>query len=120
MNTRSTSKSGNMSDDPVMMTLKNIQDQISNMNSSIVSLTSQVSKLQSDIEIIKDLRESVEFTQAGLTEVENRVSSIQDSVYNQTVRLDMIEQKLENSYKESKLYKEKQLRQDIYTPAVRI
>ena len=113
--TRQSSKVENMSEDPVMITLKSIQEQNSNMNDSIQNLTEKVIKLQSEFDIIKDLKSSIEFTQANVLDLENKVSGIDNTVTSQNDRLDIIERKLENSQKQNIVLNEKLLARETYS-----
>ena len=113
--TRQSSKVENMNEDPVMITLKSIQEQNSNMNDSIQNLTEKVIKLQSEFDIFKDLKSSIEFTQANVLDLENKVSGIDNTVTSQNDHLDIIKRKLENSQKQNIVLNEKLLARETYS-----
>ena len=99
----------------VMDTLKNIQLKISDMSGSIDSLCQQVTQIQTEMSAIKDLKTSIEFTQANLEEVETSVASLKESVKAESDRADVLNEKSNKNQAEIKWLKEKILAQDTYT-----
>ena len=97
----------------VMVTWKNIQLKISDMSGSIDSLCQQVTQIQTEMSAIKDLKTSIEFTQANLEEVETSVASLKESVKAESDRADVLNEKSDKNQAEIKWLKEKILAQDI-------
>ena len=113
--TRKTSKSKSMSEDPVIAKLDCIQSDISQMKGTMEMLTAQVYKLQSDVDAIKDLKDSVEFTQEKVSNLEANVAGIEAETKQQNARCDLLERKLSNSEKQNAFLKELILAQDSYS-----
>ena len=113
--TRQTLKSKSMSEDPVIAKLDCIQSDISQMKGTMEMLTAQVYKLQSDVDAIKDLKDSMEFTQEKVSHLETNVAGIEAETKQQNARCDLLERKLSDSEKQNAFLKEMILAQDSYS-----
>ena len=113
MITRSSSKTEKMGSE-VMDTLKSIQAQMAKMSDSLQSVHLEIADIKKEINVIKELKTSLEFTQANLVEVENNVASLQEISSKQDGRIESLAAKSDRNHKENQIVYDKLLRLDAY------
>ena len=113
MLTRSSSRSEKMGSE-ISDTLHSIQQEMAMMKRSLNSLHTEVTSLKTELETIKDLKVSLEFTDKKVTEVETNVSHLQKVTKEQGEYLVQLESRLSKNQLENLECKEKQLQQESY------
>ena len=98
----------------VLENLKGLQDQMAVLNSSIVSLTGEVSRMRCEIDHFSDLKDSLEFTQSKLADTQNEMKIMKATMDVQADCFDEINKKMQATKTENTILKEKLLYLDTY------
>ena len=93
----------------VLENLKGLQDQMAAINSSIVSLTGEVSRMRCEIDHFSDLKDSLEFTQSKLADTQNEMKIMKATMDVQADCFDEINKKMQATKTENTTLKEKLL-----------
>ena len=103
-----------MTDESIMDTLTSIKDSMTTMNSSLTCLTEEVSRIKLEVDCIKDLKESLGFTQARLDDTNTDLKTLQKDQSVISLKQNNILKQLNTSKLENQALNEKLLRLDIY------
>ena len=98
----------------VLDNLKGLQDQMAAINSSIVSLTGEVSRMRCEIDHFSDLKDSLEFTQSKLADTQHEMKIMKATMDVQADCFDEINKKMQATKTENTILKEKLLYLDTY------
>ena len=118
MITRSLSKSGKMGSEVIDIINRleaNMDKKMDRITGSIDSLRNQVTEVQSELATIKDLQNSLEFTQQSVAQVEQSITVIKDNVLEVEKRVDLLEMRSDNKDTDYKLLEQKYLNLDTYS-----
>ena len=108
MNTRA--KKFSMSDknmDAVVKSLESIKKEVTKTNTSLKSLSKDVTEIRSELDMLKDLKHSLEFIQSKVTELDN-------SVTDHTEKIGKIEHRINQNEKNYNQLNENYLQLDSY------
>ena len=118
MITPSLSKSGKMGSEVIDIINRleaNMDKKMDRITGSIDSLRNQVTEVQSELATIKDLQNSLEFTQQSVAQVEQSITVIKDNVLEVEKRVDLLEMRSDNKDTDYKLLEQKYLNLDTYS-----
>ena len=64
----------------IELSLKNLTESIAKMNNSIVGISDEIKEIRCELETIKEIKDSVNFTQKSLIEAEKNIAILQQTV----------------------------------------
>ena len=85
------------------------------MNTRLDSLHSEVTLIKSELDSIKDIKQSLEFTQAEVSDVKSNIQLLDDKIKAPDLRISQLSEKSETNLLETSLIKEQELQHNACT-----